>query len=107
MNIRILVAIILALGLGSAATAQQPAASPDPLQMQQLPVPAVAPDFRAPQKPLPELNRVGVDMNRQHPLSLREALSLGHKRMLTASCEEALRSLQDALAQRSIGGGTR
>ena len=44
--------------------------------MQQLPVPPVAPDFRAPQKPLPELNRVGVDMNRQHPLSLREALSM-------------------------------
>ena len=36
----------------------------------------IAPDFRAPQKPLPELNRVGVDMNRQRPLSLREALAL-------------------------------
>jgi HAE1 family hydrophobic/amphiphilic exporter-1 len=45
-------------------------------QMEQLPVPPVAPDFRAPQKPLPELNRVGVDMNRQHPLGLREALSM-------------------------------
>lgn len=44
--------------------------------MQQLPIPPVAPDFRAPQKPLPELNRVGVDMNQQHPLSLREALSM-------------------------------
>jgi HAE1 family hydrophobic/amphiphilic exporter-1 len=39
-------------------------------------VPPVAPDFRAEQKPLPELNRVGVDMNRQHPLALREAISL-------------------------------
>ena len=29
-----------------------------------------------PQKPMPELNRVGVDMNRQRPLSLREALSM-------------------------------
>ena len=28
------------------------------------------------QKPMPELNRVGVDMNRQRPLSLRDALSL-------------------------------
>ncbi len=44
--------------------------------MQQLPVPTIAPDFRAPQKPLPELNRVGVDMNRQRPLSLRDALSM-------------------------------
>src|SRR6185295_15616160 len=29
-----------------------------------------------PQKPMPELNRIGVDMNRQRPLSLREALSM-------------------------------
>src|SRR5256885_9531543 len=28
------------------------------------------------QKPLPELSRVGVDMNQQRPLSLREALSM-------------------------------
>ena len=45
-------------------------------QVEQLPVPPVAPDFRAPQKALPELNRVGVDMNRQRPLGLREALSM-------------------------------
>jgi outer membrane protein len=44
--------------------------------MQQLQVPPVAPDFRAPQKPMPDLNRVGVDMNRQRPLGLREALSM-------------------------------
>ena len=44
--------------------------------MQQLPVPKIAPDFRAPQKPMPELDRVGVDMNRQRPLSLRDALSM-------------------------------
>ena len=30
----------------------------------------------AQQKPLPELSRVGVDVNRQRPLSLRDALSL-------------------------------
>lgn len=52
-------------------SAQEP-----PTVQQQLPVPKVAPDFRAPQKPMPELNRVGVDMNRQRPLSLREALAL-------------------------------
>lgn len=44
--------------------------------MQQLQVPLVAPDFRAAQKPLPDLNRVGVDMNQQHPLSVRDAISL-------------------------------
>ena len=35
------------------------------------------------------------------------ALSMGQKRTLTARCEETLRSLQDALAQRSLEGGTR
>lgn len=56
-------------GLGTAS-------AQEPTTIQQLPVPPVAPDFRAPQKPLPDLHRVGVDMNQQHPLSLREALSL-------------------------------
>ena len=65
---RFLLLIILALSAFTVASAQS--------EMQQLPVPPVAPDFRAPQKPLPELNRVGVDMNRQRPLSLREALSM-------------------------------
>ncbi|HEX3185130.1 MAG TPA: TolC family protein [Pyrinomonadaceae bacterium] len=61
--------LILICVSGLAVAQEQP-------QMQQLQVPPVAPDFRAPQKPLPELNRVGVDMNRQHPLGLREALSM-------------------------------
>ncbi|HET7114703.1 MAG TPA: TolC family protein [Pyrinomonadaceae bacterium] len=52
------------------------AVAQEPPPIQQLPVPPVAPDFRAPQKPMPELNRVGVDMNRQRPLGLRDALSL-------------------------------
>lgn len=47
-----------------------PAPTPD------LAVPPIAPDFRATQRPLPELGRVGVDMNRQQPLSVREALAL-------------------------------
>ncbi|HZN06530.1 MAG TPA: TolC family protein, partial [Pyrinomonadaceae bacterium] len=62
---------ILFLICGSGLVAAQ-----EPSTIQQLPVPPVAPDFRAPQKPLPDLNRVGVDMNQQHPLSLREALSM-------------------------------
>ena len=68
MRNRILLSVIFVLSVGSLAMAQS--------EMQQLPVPPVAPDYRAPQKPLPELNRVGVDMNRQHPLALREALSM-------------------------------
>ena len=68
MRRRILLLIILLFSVGAMASAQS--------EMQQLPVPPVAPDYRAPQKPLPELTRVGVDMNRQHPLSLREALSM-------------------------------
>src|SRR6185369_11042233 len=68
MRRTIFLLIVLVFSVGSVATAQS--------EMQQLPVPPVAPDYRAPQKPLPELNRVGVDMNRQHPLSLREALSM-------------------------------
>jgi HAE1 family hydrophobic/amphiphilic exporter-1 len=68
MQKSILLLIVLVFSVGSVATAQS--------EMQQLPVPTVAPDYRAPQKPLPELTRVGVDMNRQRPLSLRESLSM-------------------------------
>ena len=39
-------------------------------------VPAIAPDYRAPSRPLPEMGRVGVDMTDQRPLSLREALEM-------------------------------
>lgn len=39
-------------------------------------VPAVAPDYKAPQRPLPEMSRVGVDLSEQRPLSLREALEM-------------------------------
>jgi outer membrane protein len=66
MRKNLLILLILICGSG-VARAQE---------IQQLPVPPVAPDFRAPQKPLPELNRVGIDMNRQRPLGLREALSM-------------------------------
>src|SRR4051794_7867502 len=62
--------LLIVMGVAAVANAQQPT------EMQQLQVPPVAPDFKAPQKPLPELKRVGVDMNQQHPLSLREALAM-------------------------------
>jgi outer membrane protein len=55
------------------AVAQSPTPSPSPQELQ---VPAIAPDFHPAQKPLPELGRVGVDMDRQKPLSIREALAL-------------------------------
>lgn len=69
MRRKILILLVLICGSGLAR-------AQEPTPIQQLPVPPVASDFRAPQKPLPELNRVGVDMNRQRPLSLRDALSL-------------------------------
>ncbi|HEY6232696.1 MAG TPA: TolC family protein [Pyrinomonadaceae bacterium] len=55
------------------AVAQSPTPSPSP---EVLTVPSIAPDFRPAQKPLPELGRVGVDLDRQKPLSIREALAL-------------------------------
>ena len=55
--------------------AQQP--TPTPVQdMQQMPVPPAANDYRATPRPLPEMGRVGVDLNRQRPLSLRDAISM-------------------------------
>ena len=39
-------------------------------------VPEVAPNYRAPERPLPEMGRVGVDMAEQRSLSLREALEM-------------------------------
>ncbi|HET9711030.1 MAG TPA: efflux RND transporter permease subunit, partial [Pyrinomonadaceae bacterium] len=74
--------VLMVVGVPANVSAQQatpapsPAASPTPAAIQQLSVPPVATDFRAEQKPMPELNRVGVDMNRQRPLALRDAISL-------------------------------
>jgi len=76
MQNRILLLVVFTLSAWAGGSAQQSATTADPSKMDQLPVPKIAPDFRAPQKPMPELNRVGVDMNRQRPLSLREALSM-------------------------------
>ena len=54
--------------------AQAPVPSPSPEQ--KLALPPIAPEFRARQMPLPDLERVGVDMGQQRPLSLREAVAL-------------------------------
>ena len=68
MKTRILFLAIFVLVAASVGSAQS--------EMQQLQVPPVAPDFKAPSKPLPDLQRVGVDLNQQRPLSLREALAM-------------------------------
>lgn len=70
---RILLVVMLIVFAGSLSSASAQQATPP---SQELQVPAIAPDYRAEQKPLPELSRVGVDMDKQRPLSLHEALSL-------------------------------
>src|ERR1041385_853430 len=72
---RILLSIVALLSV-NAVQAQQGTPTPAPDDLKQLQIPSVAPDYRGQHKPLPELRRVGVDMDRQHPLSLREALSM-------------------------------
>jgi HAE1 family hydrophobic/amphiphilic exporter-1 len=57
-----------------AVSAQEP--SPTATPQMDLTVPAIAPDFHPTQRPLPELGRVGVDLDRQRPLTLREALAM-------------------------------
>ncbi|MDQ5845194.1 MAG: TolC family protein [Acidobacteriota bacterium] len=58
------------------AIAQTPSPTPVPSPSQELQVPVIAPEFEPALKPLPELGRVGVDLNRQRPLTVREALAL-------------------------------
>jgi HAE1 family hydrophobic/amphiphilic exporter-1 len=68
--------IVFTVGVFPAA-AQEPTPSPTPAAaIQDLQIPAIAPEFHPAQKPLPELGRVGVDMDRQKPLTIREALAL-------------------------------
>src|SRR5215204_1729832 len=69
--------VLLVAAFGLTANAQGlavPAATPR--VESGLTVPAIDPDFHPEQKPLPELGRVGVELDRQRPLALREALSL-------------------------------
>jgi outer membrane protein len=68
--------IIVLLALGT-ASAQETVPSPTPVPADQhLNVPPIAPNYRADKTPLPELGRVGVNMDQQQPLALREALKL-------------------------------
>lgn len=59
----------------SQAYAQQSTATPTQ-DTQQTPTPPGVADYRARQRPLPEMTRVGVDLNRQRPLSLRDAIAM-------------------------------
>jgi len=78
------VSLLLVFGVGlcsPGALAQEPIASPSPTPViptqELLKVPSVATDYRAnPNKPLPALNRIGVDMAEQKPLALREAITM-------------------------------
>src|SRR6266536_953528 len=66
----------LLCALNASTQAQEPSPTPSP-QQQTLSVPSVATDYRAnPNKPLPSLNRVGVDTAEQKPLALREAITM-------------------------------
>ena len=75
----VLMAIVLA-GTNATALAQEssPSPSPSPSAAQPaLKLPVIAIDYRAnASKPLPPLNRVGVDMSDQKPMTLREAIVL-------------------------------
>src|SRR5688572_18529749 len=71
------ISILILATLGVHANAQESAVPPSTPQVERvLTVPPIAPDFHPEQKPLPELGRVGVDLDRQRPLALSEALAL-------------------------------
>jgi HAE1 family hydrophobic/amphiphilic exporter-1 len=82
VNSKLLVLVLFSLLFAGKAIAQDaaplpsPPVSPSVSSPAELPVPAIAPEFHPAQKPLPELGRVGVDLDRQRPLTLREALAL-------------------------------
>ncbi len=67
----------LLIGLAAAVScaAQTPVPTPKPAKLPE-DVPPIAPDFRAPVRPLPSVERVGVDVANQLPLSLNDAIKL-------------------------------
>jgi outer membrane protein len=69
-------AVVLFFGGLSSTRGQQVSSSPEPTKVEQPRTSPIAQDFRAPQRPLPEMSRVGVDSSQQHPLSLREAIAM-------------------------------
>ena len=67
--------ILMLLALGITAAAQEPATSPTPEMEKGLTVPPIVRTSIRNKTSL-ELGRVGGELDRQHPLSLREALAL-------------------------------
>ncbi|MBK8148332.1 MAG: TolC family protein [Acidobacteria bacterium] len=67
----------LTIGLLAAFTslAQDPTPTATPSKLPD-DVPPIAPDFRAPVRPMPSLERVGVDVANQLPISLNDAIKL-------------------------------
>jgi outer membrane protein TolC len=65
---------------GSATPGQNVGVSPGiaPAQLPANP-PIVAPNYKAPNRPLPSADRVGVDISKQAPLTLNEAIALALK----------------------------
>jgi len=69
--------VLIVLSVSGVAFSQEPNPSPSPVPAEQnLNVPPIAPNYRADKTTLPELGRVGINMDQQQPLSLREALKL-------------------------------
>ena len=72
--------VLLVVAVGALPIlAQEPVASPSPAisAQQALKLPVIAIDYRADAaKPLPSLTRVGVDIDQQKPITLREAIVL-------------------------------
>lgn len=67
--------VVFALFCATGAAGQEPITSRTQVVEQSVQVPPIAQDFRPERKPLPQLGRVGVDMEQQRPLALREALA--------------------------------
>ena len=81
-NSRLAQRLVIAISLlvfvvvpGVAVHAQEPTPRPAP-SPRELQVPPIAPEFSPSRKSLPELGRVGVEMDRQQPISIREALAM-------------------------------
>ena len=71
------IALVFALTNSRVSAQSRPSANPSPTPSQILIVPRVAIDYRAnADRPLPPLNRVGVDLSEQRALSLREAIAM-------------------------------
>lgn len=75
LSIALLFVFMVSVWMPVRAQEPTPAASATPVAPDVM-VPAIAPDFQPAERPLPELGRVGVELDRQRPLTLREALAM-------------------------------